>query len=411
MSVKDRTQIACVRMAPYALWWLEAQHPGVPVAVLEEEGRRVVHVNVEAHLQGVEVGMRVQAALSRCPDLHAQVVNAPTVAAEWGRLLEFLYAGYSPRVEGHMPGTVYLTVTHQAARELATTLHAPVGLAGSQEVALLAALRAKPGEVRDLLPEAEKASLPLTPLSHLTALGLSSRTVERLHFLGLRGLADLMKWSKAQRAAFLGGETSIIADLLSGKRTDRVAVYQPKETIERALTFDSPLEEPGQAEAALQDLLAGTLQVFRGRTCGYLTLHAETIGGRLSATRKLKWPLDEQGMRRVALLTLQDTKALGLGVDAITVSFSGFAQPARQVGLWPDAREHDAVKDLLERFPSALVRVGWRDAFAHAFDAQYAWLDFVTGEERPHPNTTGGSQEPTPRTPVHHRAFFEREAS
>ena len=67
-----------------------------------------------------------------------------------------------------------------AARELAAALHAPVGLAASLEVAQLAALRAKPGEVREVgrSAQAEKLFLSLTPVEHLTTLGLNPAQVE-----------------------------------------------------------------------------------------------------------------------------------------------------------------------------------------------------------------------------------------
>lgn len=75
-----RTHVACLNLAPWALTLLEKQHSGVPVAVLSE-ARRVLHVSGLAREAGVQVGMRETAALSRCPELHAEVVSGPTAQA------------------------------------------------------------------------------------------------------------------------------------------------------------------------------------------------------------------------------------------------------------------------------------------------------------------------------------------
>lgn len=384
-----RALIACVHLAPWSLTLLARQHPGVPVAVLGEMTRRVLQASPEALEAGVHPGMRDVAALSRCPDLHAEVLTRPTVVGAWNALLETLYARYSDRVEGRTPGTAFLMLRAPAARDLAAALHAPVGLASSVEVAQLAALRARPGEVREVHGgEGEKGFLALCPAEHLQVLGLTPSHIERLHFLGALGLADVGKWSAAQREAFLGVDVGKrLNRFLRGERTTAVARYVPGKVIEARMQADAPLHEPSQTEAALRELVPGLLHELRGRTCAYLTVHADTVGGRLSATRKLKWPLDQGGLTRVAGLALQDTDALPLGVDALTVQLSGLAQPGRMVGLWAGLAELEVTRDVLDRFPEALVRVEWLDPYAFVTDAQYQWVDWLTGEVRPTPMT------------------------
>jgi hypothetical protein len=408
---------ACVLLAPWPLTLLARQHPGVPVAVLGETNRRVVFVNQEALEAGVRPGMRETASLSRCPDLHAEVVSAPTATAAWAELLELLYARYSDRVEGREPGVAYLKLRAPAACDLAAALHAPVGLGESREVAQLAALRAKPGEVREVPAGAEQPFLKLSRVEHLSVLGLTPAHVERLHFLGLTTLADLWTWSAGQREAFLGVDVGRqVNRFLRGERTTAVAKYVPGRVIEDSLSVDAPLHEPGEAELALKDLLPGLLAELRGRTCAYLSVHAETVGGRLSATRKLKWPLDELGLTRIAGLALQETDALALGVDTLTVQLSGLQQPSRMVGLWAGLADLEITRDLLDRFPEALVRVEWLDPFAYVADAQYQWVDWLTGAVRPGRMTP--RQVWMPRTQAQRReqavsrvlAFFEGQA-
>lgn len=406
--------VACVLLAPWPLTLLARQHPGVPVAVLSETARKVVFASPEAREAGVQVGMRETAALSRCPDLHAEVVTAPTATAAWAELLEVLYARYSDRVEGREPGIAYLKVSAPAARDLAAALHAPVGLAASLEVAQLAAPRARPGEVREVPAGAEQPFLRLSRVEHLNLLGLTPAHVERLHFLGVQDLGGLMGWSAAQREAFLGVDMGKkVNRFLRGERSTAVARYVPGRVIEASLSVDAPLHELGEAELALQDLVPGLLTELRGRTCAYLTLHAETVGGRLSSTRKLKWPLDDQGLTRVAGLALQDTGALALGVDTLTVQLSGLQQPSRMVGLWAGLADLEVTRDLLDRFPQALVRVQWLDPFAYVADAQYQWVDWLTGAVRPTPMTPRQAWVPQTQTQRREQAvsrmlaFFE----
>ena len=388
MTVPPATHVACVLLAPWSLTLVERGQAGLPVAVLNEAGR-VVHVNAPARLGGVDVGMKEAAALSRCPELHAEVVSAPTAQAAWNELLETLYARYSDHVEGREPGIAYLALGVSGARELAAALHAPVGHAASLEVAHLAALRAKPGEVREVASgKAEEAFLALTPLDHLTVLGLSPAHLERLRFLGLRGLADLLKWSAAQREAFLGVDAAkTLQRFLKGQRTTVVSQHTPGQIIEASLSTDQPLMEPGETAAVLAELIPVVWAELRGRTCAYLTLHADTVGGRLSVSRRLKGPVDGAGLERLAVQGLETTDALALGIERITVQLSGLAQPARMVGLWAGIAELQVTADVLERFPDALVKVHWLDPWAYVADARYEWVDWLTGEVRPTPLT------------------------
>ena len=412
----NRAHVACLNLAPWSLTLLTRQHPSVPVAVLSEGSRKVIHVNELALAAGVQAGMRESAALSRCPELHAEVVSGPTASAAWNELLELLYARFSDRVEGE-PGLAYLMVSEGRARELAAALHAPVGLASSKEVALLAALRAKSGEVKAVIGveehgQAEKLFLQLTPLKDLWALGVNRELVEQLRFLGVTGLADLWKWSAAQREAFLGVDAGKrLARFLKGERTLQIQRYAPGQVIEGHLEVDAPIEEPAQLEAALLDVVPPLWAELRGRTAAYLTLQAETIGGKLSATRKLKWPLDEAGLGRVALLALADTPALSLGIDRLTVQLSGLQQPSRMVGLWAGLAELEVTKQVLDRYPEALVRVHWLDPYSYVADAMYEWVDWQTGEVR----LTGLTPKRPAPSPVQKRqksiervlAFFE----
>ncbi|WP_444542438.1 Y-family DNA polymerase, partial [Deinococcus ruber] len=121
--------IACVSLTPWAREVVARRHPGLPVAVLGEGSRRIEHVNALAADAGVAVGMRESAALSRCPELHVEVLSGPVLVTAWREFLELLYSRFSDRIEATQQGTVFLKLSLQGARELAVSLQVPVGLA------------------------------------------------------------------------------------------------------------------------------------------------------------------------------------------------------------------------------------------------------------------------------------------
>lgn len=90
-----------------------------------------------------------------------------------------------------------------------------------------------------------------------------------------------------------------------------------------------------------------------------------------------------RGLIRLAGLALGDTGARPLGAEAFSVQLSGLQQPARMVGLWAEIAELDVTRQVLDRYPDALVRVHWLDPYTYATDAQYEWVDWQTGEIRP----------------------------
>ena len=237
-------------------------------------------------------------------------------------------------------------------------------------------------------------------------IGLTPAHIERLAFLGVRGLADLMKWSAAQREAFLGVDVGKrVNRFLKGERTRAIQKYVPGRVIEAHIGLDAPLHEPAEAEVVLGELLPPILADLRGRTAAYLTVQADTLGGRLSATRKLKGNPSPAGLLRIAGLALGDTGALTLGVEALTLRLSGIGQPGRMVGLWASLAELEVTKDVLDRFPEALVKVQWLDPYAYAADARYRWVDWLTGTVRRTPMTPRQSWRPAlTRTQAHQQA-------
>lgn len=375
--------IACLLLDPYPLWHAEQRHPGLPVAVID--AGKVRHANRAAVAGGVCAAMPLPAALSRVPDLAHEPLAAPLLAARWEALVEGLVA-HSPRVEPLGPGRVLLTLAPDGAARLAAHLHGRVGVAASRELAELAAHAALEGHAKVVAPEAETAFLRALPLRFLRGVGLSPDALRRLHFLGLRDTGQLLRWTRAQQASFLGPEWAALRPYLHGPRGATVAAHRPPAAVTASVAFEAPVHEPGDLGPALRDLAEAAAARLGARSAARLVLRADTPGGALEAAREAKGdPRDPRALERLAALALHDLgpDAFALGLDGLTLRLGGLHLPARQGGLWPAVRESEATRAVQARFPRALVRVEWLGEGQYGFDLHYRWVDFATGEPRP----------------------------
>lgn len=377
----SRTFIACLLFEPFALWHAERGHPHLPVAVVE--GKKILLANPEARRAGVQPGLPLHGATSRCPDLHTEEHRPARLNAEWAAMVESLYL-HSPKIEPLGQGRVLLTVTEATANLLADHYHARVGLAASREFAVLAALAGRQGRCNAILPGAEPVALRALPLRVLRGVGLSCENQERLNFLGLQNIGDLLRWSKAQQAAFLGADHQKLAPYLHGKGTTKIQSHRPAVDVTVSLGFDAPVYEPHEWEHALKQLVTEARAALGARTAQRVAVRAFTAGGGLESVREAKGDLrDERVLLRLARFALDDTGAAALGIERLQLRLTGVQQAAKQLALWPSVRELDAVDAVLRRFPHGLVKIVLQDSGAYAWDHKFTLVDWVTGEARP----------------------------
>ena len=212
--------IGALLLEPLALW-AAARHAPPDAAVVVTEGGRVRHADARAQQAGVQPGMRVSGALSRLPTLHAVPHSGPANAAAWSEAMQALPA-FSPHLEVLAPGRALLTLTAPAGAQLATALGGRVGLAPTRELALLAALSAPTGQAVTVPSGEDAVFRAALPLGTLGGVGLSAPLQERLGWLGLRWVGDLLRWSRAQQAAFLGPEYAALRPYLHGANSGGV---------------------------------------------------------------------------------------------------------------------------------------------------------------------------------------------
>ncbi len=368
---------------PFPLWlalWETPSLEAVPLASVHKG--RVVHTSKTAKQLGVTAGSSLATALTKAPDLEAVEVASPYLAASWERIVEEL-SGLTCVLESPSQGRVLMELEPPDAAQLAESYRVRVGLAESVEIAVIAALISSPGRVRRIETDRQELLVGALPLYVLKGLGLSAGTLERLTWLGIEQVGQLRAWKKPQVTAYLGPEGKGLLPYLFGPYRTQLGRYTPAPRLSAQLVFDDPVVEPHQLHPALEKLGSQVFVKLGNRAASRLTVVALCQGLELKATRMSKTPLRHAGeIIRLALLTLDDTHAPPLGIDALTLELSGISRPAKQGALWPrKERLEQAVATVEARFPSAILKLSQGDPYALASEHRYYFTVRSTGEE------------------------------
>ena len=368
---------------PFPLWLALWETPSLgTIPLVSVHQNRVVHANKTAKQLGVTAGSSLATALTKAPDLEVVEAASPYLAANWERVVEEL-SGLTCVLESPSQGRVVMAVEPSDAAQLAESYNVRTGLAESVEVAVIAALIASPGRVRQVETERQELLIDALPLYVLKGLGLSVRTRERLSWLGIEQVGQLRGWKKQQVAAYLGSEGKTLLPYLFGPYRTHLGRYTPAPRLGAQLAFDAPLSEPHQLHPALDELASQVSVKLGGRAASRLTVVALNQGLELRATRISKTPLHRaREIIRLALLTLEDTHAQPLGIDALTLELSGLSRPARQGSLWPQKeRLEQAVKAVEARYPGAVLKLSQDNPYSLASEHQVRFVVRSTGEE------------------------------
>ncbi len=362
--------IVCALFTPFALWHacrLEPDLKGKPLITLKTN--RVVEVSSVARRAGVEPGMIVDGARSRCSELVIVETNDVTLKHAWEDVVSQLYT-FTDRIEPVRPGTVFLDIAEADAGVITEVFQARVALADSQEHAHLKALvcvtEIPTPEFQCGSRAPQSPSVKEIPIGVLKEVGLGKKNIERLHWLGVETVGELQRWSKAQLASYFGKESVGLIRYLKGPFRTSVARFVPPVKLTASYTFDDTAVEPWQWEPVLAHL-AGCLQTQLGdRAAARLTLTAESSGLAFSATRVSKEPLrGVSSLLGQAHLALADSGVQGLGIDKLTLTLSGLYRPSTQGALFGSREDvAKAVKVVEARFPGALLRFETLNAYS-----------------------------------------------
>lgn len=352
---------------------------GKAVVVGGDTNRGVVAAaSYEARRFGIRSAMPMRDAMRRCPDLVRVRPRMSHYAAVSGEIFD-IFRDITPLVEGLSLDEAFLDVTGSLAlfggpvdiaREVKrrirekTALTASVGVAQNKLVAKIASDLDKPDGLTVLYPDDYAARLDPLPVGVIP--GIGPKTLERLHAIGIRKVADLRTATDAALLPVFGRYAAKTRARAAGIDDRPVEPDREEQSISAEETYEHDLDSPDAMDREIlrlaertasrlrkANLVAGTIQLkirrddfstftrqcaARPPTDGTDRIHA--LGrGLLHA-----WLAENPGAR-VRLL----------GVGGSNLSPSTQRDLFEQEDLRPDTSVDRAIDKVRDRFGSASV--------------------------------------------------------
>ena len=315
------------------------------VALLELQGSkpRVVEMTATALAHLVERGMTPTQAMARCPDLHLVHANARQERSAGGALLQMADV-LSPSFESTGPGVVTVELPFERVFSEGVFLEkiiAPlqsigldvrVGMAGTPDLALLAATQAAPVKIVTVAEEF------LAPLS-IEALLPGAEIAGVLELWGIRTIGQLTSLPSEQVWERLGPEAVELEKRALGGRQRPLKLVKPPEFYAE----EADLEHPVEMLEPLLFLLRKFLEQITVRLgCVYL------VAGKLRIRLRF-----EQGEAYERVFTIpRPTRDVPLLFRMLHTHLENFTSPSPIIGLELAAkavRPHDEQFSLLDR--------------------------------------------------------------
>jgi nucleotidyltransferase/DNA polymerase involved in DNA repair len=376
--------LVCALFEPFALWqavWERPDLKGKTLVTLLKD--KVHHLSKEARQSGIKSGMSLEGARGQCKDLGIVETDAPTLKSAWEGLLAQLY-GFTDQIESVKPGVCFLDLEPKQMRQVAEVFGALVASGENQEQSYLLALTTPQGNVSSFSGKDIQNRIAAIPLYVLRALGISPLTLERLSWLGLYKLGDLMKWSKSQLQGYLGSEANLIIRYLHGPFRNNVLTYTPPITFNANYDFEDSVLEPYLFEPVIKFLCQQLSNDLNDKAASRLSLKAVSSRLMFSSTKVSHYPLRDVGMlERLASLALHDSGILGLEIDSIELTLSGIYRPVRQGHLWQQRENVEvAVSKVSERYPGKLLKIQHIDPYTPLSEFAYKLIPFENGQSK-----------------------------
>jgi hypothetical protein len=325
--------------------------------------------------------MQLETARLRCDELHVVEFEEPDLASGWDHHLRFL-SGFTPFLRTHQRGVAVAKLHSFEAEQLADILHAQVGSAHDQESALLAAVSALPGSNRSISGSAARdAFLRRLPLRFLEHLGFNPSNLERLGWLGLQYVADVLTWKPNQVRAYLGADGERILKLLSGPFTTDVPLALPPEGYHHDFPFDEPAFEPHDLDPVLAKLASDIASDLQSNDMSARRFTLQAFVGELSfiSTRMAKKPTrDPKEVLTLATLALSDSGAAPVGIDRLRLEAEDPTRLSHQGALWKQQQKREiALNAVLGRYAHAMVFLEDGDPHSQAPDKLWRWVAYA----------------------------------
>jgi hypothetical protein len=348
-------EFTCLRVPNFWLWSHRRLSPQGELLIVQ--GQRVLACSPGLSLRGVQVGMTVAAAegLTQALPLRRLAVDYGCADRAWEELIEGLYR-YTPFLLPQPPDMCWAQLDLEQTRALVRQLGLAAGLASDRSTAQLAALLAEPGQWVQVAPGQETSFADQVPLPLLGPGGVSTSSLERLHWLGFSRVGELRRLNRSQlQLRFHEGE--LLYQLSRpGSRQALGCWAPPEERVGEALC------EPG---APLQSLFGLALQrahqLLVDQLVSRITVELEYEQGVEQAARWLKQPTAQARKLALAAQPLWQSLQREQPPERIRLRLGGLRTPLRQQGsLWllrPSIQ--GALQQLQQRFPGVIKKVAW----------------------------------------------------
>ena len=366
---------------------------GLPFVV--QRGGRVMALSDGARGLGVARGWSIERTRSLFPQVPLVPYDAALVARARRQVLAELYT-CTPRIEV-VGDLIVFEFPHSDASRLASRLalaalvslwQAHCGSASDRVTAHLAALTVEAGHTRRVPLGREDQFLARVDVQVLAEAGVSLRTVERLHWFGLRRVRDLQPLPARQlRAQFEDGDRLARFQRCHAWADLPVKTFMPQASVSACHIFEQAATEPGQCERALDEAVSQVCVLLGGRLSHSIALELETSLERRGASRLLREPMaSPRSLCRVAHELLRVVFERGqCEAQVLEVRLENLEERASQGELWATRtrRESDlaqAVESLEERAVAPVLRLKPRDRHSPLWEERYELVPARPGE-------------------------------
>ncbi len=339
---------------------------GRPVIIARSSGSRRVVMDASTQTAGVEPGMPLAEALSRCktavlvePDpvyyrslfdqtlLVIEALGADVEEDDLGQAyirltgLELLHGG-----EGRLIAALLSAVpSHLAPR---------IGIGPNKFAATVAAYQSRTGKPFRTPDDLTRFFAPLP----VELLPVPWTTIARLHSFGLRTLGQLARLSLGALQAQFGPEGRLMARLARGIDDRTLVPRRHDEVVEASLAFPDPIATIGIVLTAVESLLARVFSQsrMRGRFARVCTIEAAVFRAPTWHKRMVfKEPLgDRTKAFSVVRTTLEGAPPPG-ALEELRLTLSAITgEGGKQESLFRDVRRQENLKEALRQLKERL---------------------------------------------------------
>lgn len=316
----------------------------------KERGKApVLQCTPSAAARGVDLGMSATQAQARCPEIHL-LYRSPDSEQRATALLHSLANAHTPDFESTTSGVVTLDLFANAAARrdperlglalvdalACENLRARAGLAGTPDLALLAAKLARPVHTIDnTAPGALRRFLEPLPLDVFEP---SQELLETLALWGVHTFGEFLALPAAETGERLGPEAKELRERVSGDGRRPLALVRPPDSFDAKHEFELPVETLEPVTFVLRRLLDTVCSRLAAsyKAAGSLTLTLKFDNGSARArTYRVPDPCrDTDLLARVVETGLENEPAAPAPVTAIRLEATPARAGRHQFGLF-----------------------------------------------------------------------------